>query len=202
MTRLCLVAPILVVGLSMALGIGEGARRACASESGPAKAEAARVGAVAPAGTTLREGTTRTWRSDAGGPELLWTGFHVTREGGEISIQTSAPVVLEPLHTTSHTEPSGTTGPAEAMFVIKHCRAIRRTDRLPLETRFFDSPVTRVAVTRRGVDLRLVVSLRQAVNVVTHREPGPAGSWFWVLTFPRPGQDGPLASAVPAAPPK
>ena len=157
---------------------------------------AAPVGVVDPPGTRVREGTTRTWRSEASAPELLWTGFHATREGSEISIQTSAPVALEPIDTTL---PSG---PGEAMFVIKHCRAIRRTDRLPLETRFFDSPVTRVAVTRRGGDLRLVVSLRQAVNVVTHKEPGPAGSWFWVLTFPRPGQDGPLASAVSAAPSK
>jgi len=190
------------VGLSVTLGIGEGARRAGASESGPAKAEVAPVGTAPPGGTKVREGTTRTWRSEASAPELLWTGFHATREGGEISIQTSAPVALEPIDLARTIVPTLPIGPGEAMFVIKHCRAIRRTDRLPLETRFFDSPVTRVSVTRRGGDLRLVVSLRRAVNVVTHKEPGPAGSWFWVLTFPPPGQDGPLASAAAPRPSK
>ncbi len=122
-----------------------------------------------------RLGTKLAWRSGGAVPHLIWTGFRATPQGGEVVIQTSAAIEIEP-------------GPAAerdaAVFVLKHCRALHRTDRLPLETRYFNSPVTRVSVSQRGPDLRIIVSLRQAVAALTRKEAGPDGSWFWILQFP------------------
>jgi len=104
---------------------------------------------------------------------LLWTGFRAQHDGGEVLVQTSSEVELETRESND--------GP---VFVLKGCRVLRRTDELPLETRFFSSPVTRVSVKQRAGDLEIAVSLRQAVTAVPRKEAGPDGSWFWVLAFP------------------
>lgn len=135
-------------------------------------------------------GTKLTWHAGRGAPQVLWTGFRAQKKDSEVLIQTSGAVDLE--STT-------TAGNAAAVFVLKKCRAPRRTDRLPLETRFFDSPITRVAVKQRGRDVQVTVSLRGAVAAATRKEAGPGGSWFWVLRFP-PATEEPrttTASAIP-----
>lgn len=109
--------------------------------------------------------------------QLLRTGFHSGKDGGEVVIQTSAAVELE-------ARPPVGKGKEGAVFLLRHCRAVRRTDRLPLDTRFFHSAVTRVSLRQRGADLEVMVALRAAVTPVTRKEAGPAGSWYWVLTFP------------------
>jgi hypothetical protein len=134
-------------------------------------------------------GTNLAWRSGGSVTHLLWTGFRANHDGGEVLIQTSNAIEIEP-------EPG--VGHDTVVFVLKRCRALRRTDRLPLETRYFDSPVTRVSVVRRGADLRIVVSLRQSVAAATRKEVGPDGSWFWVLQFPSaPAARQATASALP-----
>ena len=82
------------------------------------------------------------------------------------------------------------------VFVLKGCKVLRRTDELPLETRFFDSPVTRVSMRRHAGDLEIAVSLRQAVTAVPRKEAGPGGSWFWVLAFPATDRAGTTTAAA------
>jgi hypothetical protein len=122
-------------------------------------------------------------------PQLLWTGFRTKHEGGEVLIQTSTEVELaaQPVTTKDGT-----------VFVFKGCHASRRTDRLPLETRYFDSPVTRVSLKQHAGNLEVAVSLRKPVTPIARKEAGPGGSWFWVIEFPAPGETQPTtAAAIP-----
>lgn len=120
-------------------------------------------------------GTKFAWRASRT-PRLLWTGFRAQPDGGEVLVQTSSEVELETRASKD--------GP---VFVLKGCKVLRRTDELPLETRYFDSPVTRVSVKQHAGDLEIAVSLRQTVTAVPRKEAGPGGSWFWVLAFPTVG---------------
>ena len=146
---------------------------------------------VAAAAREASLGTRLAWRAKGNSPQLLWTGFRSEptggRGGGEVVIQTSASAELQE---------RSTAGSGTAVFVLKHCRTLRRTDRLPLETQYFDSPVNRVSVVQRGPDLEIVVSLREDVTAVTRKEPGPDGSWFWILKFPL-GDHPPRAAIAP-----
>jgi hypothetical protein len=147
-------------------------------------------------------GTRLPWKAAAGkgGPRLLWTGFRSLPDGhgAEIWLQTSGSVEAETL-----------AQPAGAILRLKGCRStLRRTDALPLETRYFASSVSRVTVERHGHDLDVRVGMQGpgAVGGTTlpasRREAGPDGSFFWVFSFtappaPRSPAPGPTASAVP-----
>lgn len=109
-------------------------------------------------------------------PLLMRTGFRAKDRGGEVSLQTSGAVELQT------TRPGGSDN--KAVFLLKRCRTSRRTDRLPLDTQFFSSSVTRVSLRQRGPDLEVAVNLRAPVTPVTREEPGPSGSSVWVLEFP------------------
>jgi hypothetical protein len=131
-------------------------------------------------------GTKLAWRAGRH-TQLLWTGFRANSSAGEVLIQTSTEVELAaaPVSTKDGT-----------VFIFKGCRSTRRTDQLPLETQFFASPVTRVSVKQRAGNLEVAVSLRQPVTVVSRKEAGPGGSWFWVLEFPAPADSRPTTAAV------
>lgn len=107
--------------------------------------------------------------------QLLRAGFRATADGGQVVLHTSGTVELEARPPT---------GKESAVFLLKHCRVVRRNDRLPFDTRFFKSSVTGVTLKQRGRDLEISVSLRGAVTPLTRQEAGTAGSWFWVLEFP------------------
>jgi hypothetical protein len=145
---------------------------------------------VAPAGTKLA------WRPGHA-PQLLWTGFRNRppargiAAGSEVLLQISGDVKLE-------TRPS--TAPGRSVFVLRKCHALRRTDRLPLETRFFDSPVTRVAIKQRGGDLEIEIALRQPATATSRKEVGPGGSSFWVLDFARDSQSTAPTTTAAATP--
>ena len=110
----------------------------------------------------------------AGSARLMSTGFRLTKDGGsEIVIQTSAEVTLE--------ERSTATG---SVFVVKNCRVQRSNDRRPLDTRFFDSPVTGVTLKEHGGDLEISVALRGAATATPRKERGPGNSWYWILDVP------------------
>lgn len=130
-------------------------------------------------------GTKFAWRSGRV-PQLLWTGFRLNPDGGEVLLQVSADVELEPRPSKDG-----------VVFVLKKCRAIRRIDQLPLETRFFASPVTRVSVRQRAADLEIAIALRQPSTAVPRKEAGPGGSWFWVLSFPAAADTTTTAVAEP-----
>lgn len=104
---------------------------------------------------------------------LLGTAFRARGGAGEIVIQTSGEVELEARNDG-----------AQPLFVLKRCRALRPNDRRPLDTRFFDSPVTGVTLRRRGADLQISVSLRAQSTTSPRKEHGPGNTWYWILSFP------------------
>lgn len=204
-----------VAALALALAAArQGLARAAAPDAEADAAPPTAVMSVAGVGTRLP------WKASAPasagkgggpGPRLLWTGFRSLPDGhgAEIWLQTSGPVESETIAT-----------PEGAILRLKTCRnTLRRTDALPLETRYFASAVSRVTVARHGHDLDVRVGLKVAGPSGTipgrpnspsspsrRREPGPDGSWFWVFAFPSPQvaphatpspSPGPTASAVP-----
>ena len=122
----------------------------------------------------------------ASSARLMSTGFRLTKDGGsEIVIQTSAEVTLEERSTA-----------AGSVFVVKNCRVQRSNDRRPLDTRFFDSPVTGVTLKEHGGDLEINVALRGSATATPHKEHGPGNSWYWILDVP--GKDGDRRSSAAA----
>jgi len=124
------------------------------------------------------------------------TGFRLTKDGGsEIVIQTSSEVALEER-----------TSDGASIFVVKNCRIQRTNDRRPLDTRFFDSPVTGVTVKEHGGDLEINVALRGAATATPRKEQGPGNSWYWILDVPaqdvarRSGTSGKTATPATVAP--
>jgi hypothetical protein len=117
---------------------------------------------------------------------LVRSGFHLTPHGSEVVLQTSAEVELR-----THESKSGPT------FVLKRCRATRANDRRPLDTRFFATSVTHVALRQRGADLEVRVRLKDAATATPRKETGPGETWSWILEFADPESGG----RAPAAPP-
>jgi hypothetical protein len=160
------------------------------ASAAPVAASAASPAAAAP---TAAVGTKVAWRAGTV-PQHLWTGFRSDADGGgEVLIQTTGEVELE-----SRPSKDGT----GTIFLLKHCRAGRRIDQLPLDTRFFQSPVTRVAVRPLAGNLEIAVSLRGSATAVSRKDAGPGGSWFGVLTFRPAGADGTVAAPTPSATPR
>lgn len=124
---------------------------------------------------------------------LVRTGFRADKDKGVVLIHTSSPVALQVAR-----ESGKQFGPDAAVFILKGCSSTRRTDRLPLDTRYFNSSVTRVAVRRRGADLMVEIALRAPVTAVTRQEAGPSGTGLWVLEFPASVAQEPTATAVAA----
>ncbi|HEX2660482.1 MAG TPA: AMIN domain-containing protein [Polyangia bacterium] len=128
----------------------------------------------------------------ASSARLLSTGFRMTKEGNsQIVMQTSTEVTLEQRATSDG-----------SVFVVKNCRVQRSNDRRPLDTRFFDSPVTGVTLKEHGGDLEINVALRASATATPHKEPGPGNTWYWILDVPgtrrasAPGKT-PTAGATP-----
>jgi hypothetical protein len=126
---------------------------------------------------------------------LLRSGFRVTSGGSEVVLQTSAEVDLDARGT--RTAPS---------FVLRRCRALRANDRRALDTRYFSTAVTGIALRQRGPDLVVLVTLREPATATPRKEPGPGETWSWIVAFSSPHEDGgerksppPSASAPTAA---
>ena len=120
-------------------------------------------------------------------PRLLWTGFRPARGDtpAEVWVQTSGalPFVVQGTKTF-------------ATLRLTGCRqTLRRTDRLPLETRFFNSPASRVAVKLIGRDIEVHIQLRRSASAQARQEAGPDGSWFYVVSLLPPLPTGALATA-------
>jgi hypothetical protein len=130
----------------------------------------------------------RRHRREAAHPpaRLIRSGFHLTPRGSEVVFQTSAEVELQTR------EAKG--GPT---FVLKRCRATRANDRRPLDTRFFATSVTHVALRQRGMDLEVRVTLKNAALATPRKEQGPGDSWSWILEFADPAAGGRTPTPAP-----
>jgi hypothetical protein len=107
-----------------------------------------------------------------GKPQLVWTGFQVTESGSRVFVQTTTEVELKVANAKG-----GVT------VTLHNCRVHMRNNSRMLDTRFFASPVERIAVHQRRRDIQLDIALRAPAQSTPRQEAGPGGTHFWVIDF-------------------
>ena len=122
-------------------------------------------------------------------PQLVWTGFQVTDSGSRVFVQTTAEVELK-----VETAKGGVT------VTLHNCRVHMRNNSRMLDTRYFASPVERIAVHQRRRDIQLDIALRAPAQSTPRQEAGPGGTHFWVIDFAPSGTKKATATASAEAP--
>lgn len=124
-------------------------------------------------------------RGDA--PVVTWPGFQMLPDGrSRFFVQSTAPLRHD-------VEASA----GRVVVLLRSARLHLRTNRLPLETRWFDTPVERARLVRRGRDLALVMELRGAATPSVRTQASPDGYHFLFVEFP----DGDWVAAPAASEP-
>ncbi len=108
---------------------------------------------------------------------ITWPGFEMQRDGSSrFFIQTDGPVETEQL-----VENDGN----RVVLVLKNTRVHLSNTFRSLETEFFNTPVRRARIERRGRHLALVLEMRANVQPFVTTEPAAQeGYQFTFLTFP------------------
>jgi len=148
-----------------------GAERAGLRPTG-ASAERSRYRGVSPEAGVTPPKASRSKRAKR--PLITWPGFQARRDGASrVFIQTSEPVQPE-------------TRSGEGTFVLRFANTgvHLRTNRLPIETRYFDTPVTRIRVVRFRRDVEVVLELRAAVTPEVRTLQDANGFHYVVAEFP------------------
>lgn len=129
-------------------------------------------------------------RRSQGGSLITWPGFQMRADGGSrFFLQVSQ---------APQTELARTQGRVELLVrgTATHVRNTRR----PLETRFFNTPVTRARIERRSRDLAFVFDLRADVTPTVSQQAGANGYHFVIVDFPAGTYvEGPAQPPVPVA---
>lgn len=105
---------------------------------------------------------------------LTWPGFMMRQEGGSrFFVQTSRPVEIA-------------TKKSEGRFelLLRHTRVYLKNNFRPLETEFFDTPVIRATVQRRGKkDVAMVFEMRADATPTITQEKGKDGFNYVFVDF-------------------
>jgi hypothetical protein len=117
---------------------------------------------------------------------LVWTGFQMAGEGGEVFLQTSRPVEYD-LRPASK---------GALTVVLRNTRVHLTNNGRRLDTRYFASAVAGVAARQRRKDVEIVISLKDQAAPQPRTETGPDGTHFLVLRFP-PGTAAVAAQSAP-----
>ena len=137
----------------------------------PAEKNAPPIFSVVPGGN----GSPLTSARRRGTPQLVWTGFQVTDGVSRVFVQTTAAVELKVENAKG------------GMTVTLHnCRVHMRNNSRMLDTRYFASPVERIAVHQRRRNIQLDIALRAPAQSTPRQEAGPGGTHFWVIDFAPP----------------
>jgi hypothetical protein len=119
---------------------------------------------------------------------ITWPGFQMRPDGtSRFFIQSTKPLVVN-------------TDVRATKIVVDLARAdiVGDNTRLPLETRFFNTPVTRATVVRTDKSTQLVLELRAPAQPQITSEQAKSGFYFLYLDFPA-GQFLPTAETKPSA---
>jgi hypothetical protein len=120
-------------------------------------------------------------------PQVTWPGFQILAQGGSrIFLQLTAKAETEVAVRTD-----------QVVMVIKNARIAGRNNRRALETRFFNTPVNRAYLRKRGGNIALVLELRGGAIPTVSSQQASSGYYFIFLDFPA-GQY--LPSKTEAAP--
>ncbi|MCA9533784.1 MAG: hypothetical protein KC593_08900 [Myxococcales bacterium] len=128
---------------------------------------------VAPdnAHTPPRHGAVR--RAD-GRSLITWPGFQMRRDGGSrFFLQLSHPAETQLVRSEGRFE-----------VLVRATSTHVSNTRRPLETRFFNTPVTRARIERRRHDLAFVFQMRADVTPTISQQAGANGYHFVIVDFP------------------
>lgn len=104
---------------------------------------------------------------------LTWPGFMMQEDGSCFFVQTSKPVKFGTRKLDGRLE-----------LVMHQTRVHLKTNFLPLETAFFDTPVTRATVQRRGKkDVVMILEMREDVTPSITQEKGKDGFNYVFVKF-------------------
>jgi hypothetical protein len=105
---------------------------------------------------------------------LTWPGFMMHKDGGScFFVQTSQPVTIASQKSAGRFE-----------LVLRNTRVHLKNNFLPLETQFFDTPVTRATVQRKGQkDVVMVLEMREDVTPTITQIKGKDGFNYVFVKF-------------------
>ena len=104
---------------------------------------------------------------------LTWPGFMMQEDGSSFFVQTSKEVRFG-------------TKSSQGRFdlVLYDIRVHLKTNYLPLETQYFDTPVTRATVQRTGKGVTMVFEMREDVTPTVTQKKGKDGFNYVFVKFP------------------
>lgn len=104
---------------------------------------------------------------------LTWPGFMMHKDGSCFFVQTSQPVKFGTQQSEGRLE-----------LVLHNTQVYLKNNYLPLETAFFDTPVTRATVQRRGKkDLVMVFEMREDRTPTITQKKGKDGFNYVFVKF-------------------
>lgn len=124
---------------------------------------------------------------------VTWPGFQMQRDGSSrVFLQTTVPV-----------DPNVSAGNRKVIVDLGDAQIVGRTNRLPIYTQFFNTPVTTIELKRdrKSKRTKLVITLRADVQPRVSSEVAQSGFNFVYFDFPA-GQYVSTATAAPPPPPQ
>lgn len=104
---------------------------------------------------------------------LTWPGFMMQEDGSSFFVQTSKEVRFGTKSSQGRFE-----------LVLYNIRVHLKTNYLPLETQYFDTPVTRATVQRTGKGVTMVFEMREDVTPTVTQKKGKDGFNYVFVKFP------------------
>jgi hypothetical protein len=123
---------------------------------------------------------------------ITWPGFSPLANGGSrFFVQTSDAVM-----------PQVSVEQGRVVLLFRNTRTHLENSSRWLETAFFNTPVARARIERRGRNLAFVLHLRAAAAPQVSVEPGPSGAFHYVYIDFAPGNYAPVNNVVSAPGPR
>jgi len=127
-------------------------------------------------------------RKDKGAVVITWPGFQMRPDGSSrVFIQSTAPL-----------EPQASAEGGKYLVRLPGARVASQVNRLPLDTRYFNTPVTRVSLNVGNAGATVLLDLRVAVTPQVSSERDATGYYFTYIELPK-GSWLPGAEAAAAA---
>jgi hypothetical protein len=142
-----------------------------AVERGPGHAAGTYTG-VAPGGTLAKDVPASVTKTPA---TITWPGFQMRADGtSRVFIQSTTPLSTQP-----------SAAPGKFMVNLPGAHVLSGTNRLPLETRYFNTPVTRVMLNTNREGAQLILEMRADVTPQLSSERGSSGYYFTYIDLPK-----------------
>jgi hypothetical protein len=106
---------------------------------------------------------------------ITWPGFQMRPDGSSrVFVQSTTALELQP-----------TAAPGKYALHLPRAHVSGGTNRLPLDTRFFNTPVTKVSLSSDRTGVTIVLELRAEVAPNVSSERGSAGYFFTYIDLPK-----------------